>query len=79
MKCLKYCGCGYNQQCNYCNPTYFIGYDTLNAPAYLLFSGVPIQSNAPNSNGQTCSLATENVDVRNKFCKFSDKYINIFL
>ena len=65
LKCLKYCGCSStNKQCNYCNSAYFIGYDALNAPAYLLFSGsMPTESNAPNSTGQTCSLATENVDV----------------
>ena len=46
----------------YCNTIDFIGYETLNAPGYLLFSASSSKG-APNSNGNNCSLATEDVDV----------------
>ena len=55
------CGCGEDNKCNYCNSSYFIGYDQQNTD-YVLFSPAG-STGAPNSTGNTCSLATEDVDV----------------
>ena len=55
------CGCGFNGKCNYCNLNYFIGYDQKNTQ-YKLFQNVGLKV-APNSNGNTCSLKTQAIDV----------------
>ena len=60
-KCFGICGCGYNGTCNYCNSNYFIGYDGQNTH-YTLFQNAS-SSGAPNSNGNTCTLASQAVDV----------------
>ena len=55
------CGCGYNGQCNFCDSTYFIGYDQRNTN-YVLFSNTG-SNGAPTSTGEYCSLATQDIDV----------------
>ena len=55
------CGCGEDNKCNYCNSNYFIGYDKQNT-GYVLFSPAG-STGAPKSNGNTCTISTEDVDV----------------
>ena len=73
--------------CNYCSSNYFIGYDKQNSN-YTLFSpagSAGPAAGAPNSNGNTCSLTTQAVDVRSKltfylsFNTFLFKSFTIFL
>ncbi len=55
-KCFKFCGCGSNGQCNYCNSTYFIGFDLYNggtSPKYVNSS-----LTAPNTNGLPCTQSS---------------------
>ena len=60
------CGCGNGNTCYFCNSNYFIGYDQ-QMTNYALFS-LPGSNGAPNSTGQTCSLSTEDIDVKIKIC-----------
>ena len=56
-KCYHFCGCDVNKQCNYCDNGNFSGYFNMQNAIY------PNITNAPNTNGQSCSSDTEYVDV----------------
>jgi hypothetical protein len=62
-KCFKYCGCGSNGKCNYCNSEYFIGYDLYNGGNSTKYALVNSSSLAPNTNGKSCTLSNVEIQV----------------
>ena len=60
-KCFKYCGCCLNGTCNYCNSTYFIGYDKFNSGSGPKFLNSSLL--APNTNGQSCTKYNVEIQV----------------
>ena len=61
-KCLKYCGCGYNGQCIYCNEPSFIGFTPTNSDVFVLFNQTNLV--ASNTDGNTCvQNKQEDIDV----------------
>ena len=62
LKCFGVCGCGFDNKCNYCNSSFFKGYDNQVSFNYLVINS-SLSQIAPNSNALTCSLNTEDIDV----------------
>ena len=56
-KCFGVCGCGSGNTCKYCNSDYYIGYDRQNKKS------LNYKTPTPFTNGNTCSINTEYVDV----------------
>jgi hypothetical protein len=63
LKCFKYCGCGLNETCNYCNSDYFIGYDMFNSGSSTKYDLVNSSLIAPNTNGLTCTKSNVEIQV----------------
>ena len=69
VKCLKYCGCGNNGQCNYCNSSYFIGYTPTNSEKKYFFNQT--SQVTPNTNGKSCTQnSKEAINVSFQICLF---------